>query len=126
MDEKSAFASLADYLAKVPAIVLPVAYGMEAAGGWWVKFGIDIDHPLAWQVVQELAHVLNYLSVNERLPTLFKPVSPAPYMNGGPQEFLSWVIECHDPAFKPGTVAKWLDGRLPRPVDDVSMWTIDD
>ncbi|SPE35761.1 hypothetical protein SBA3_2300022 [Candidatus Sulfopaludibacter sp. SbA3] len=51
--------------------------------GWWVKFAIDISHRLAWNVVQELGHVLNYLSVNERLPTVFKPVSPPPYANGG-------------------------------------------
>jgi hypothetical protein len=51
-----------------------------------VKFAIDIEHPLAWSVVQELGHVLNYVSLEERLPTVFMPVSPPPYMNGGPDE----------------------------------------
>jgi hypothetical protein len=50
------------------------------------------------------------------------PVSPAPYLNGGPSEFLAWVIESKDPKFKPGTAAKWLEGRLPNPVDSIAEW----
>ena len=38
------------------------------------KFTIDPSDPLAWRVVQELAHVLNCLSLDERLPTVFMPV----------------------------------------------------
>ena len=122
MSDERAFKSLEEYLAKVPGMVRPFGHGFSEQGQWWVKFSIDISHPLAWNVVQELGHVLNYLSVNERLPTTFKPVSPPPYMNGGPKEFLSWVIECSDKEFKPGTVAKWLEGRLPRPVEDIEQW----
>jgi hypothetical protein len=91
-----------------------------------MKFTIDIDHPLAWSVIQELGHVLNYLSPQERLPTVFMPVSPPPYMNGGPREFSSWVIESKDKDFKPGTCAKWLEGRLPRPVEELSRWKVDE
>jgi hypothetical protein len=40
------------------------------------KFAIDIRHPLAWSVVQELAHVLDYLSVDERLPWIVADVHP--------------------------------------------------
>jgi len=87
-----------------------------------VKFSIDLDHPLAWNVVQELGHVLNYLSVGERLPTVFMPVSPPPYMNGGPRDYLSWVIESTSADFTPEKCAEWLEGRLPRPVEDVSAW----
>ena len=46
--------------------------------------------------------------------------------NGGPRAFLSLVIECPDPDFRPGTVSKWLEGRLPTPVDDLAQWEIDD
>jgi hypothetical protein len=120
------FQTLESYLAKVPAITQPFGTGIEDDGSWWIKFAIDIDDPLAWQVVQELGHVLNYLSLNERLPTSFIPVSPPPYMNGGPRGFLSWVIECSDQTFKPGTAAKWLEGRLPRPVEDRALWKNDD
>jgi len=91
---------------------------------WWVKFTIDIEHVLAWNVVQELGHVLNYVSVEERLPTSFKPVSPPPYMNGGPQEFLSWLIECESEGFTPDAAAKWLEGHLPKPVDKLKKWKI--
>ena len=128
MNEELAFQSLEEFLSNVPGIVRPFGRGFEDNGNWWIKFSIDIDidNPLAWHVVQELGHVLNYLSANERLPTSFKPVSPPPYMNGGPRDFLSWVIECTDKTFKPGTVAKWLEGRMPQPVNDLEKWALDD
>ena len=106
---------------KVPSIEKPISYGDED-GLWWVKFSLNIENKLAWNVVQEFGHVLNYLSLDERLPTIFYPVSPPPYMNGGPYDFLSWVIEAKDKEFKPGTLMKWLEGRLPRPVDDLEQW----
>lgn len=124
MDER-AFKTLESYLLRIPAIDEPISYG-DDQGLWWVKFTINIKHRFAWNVVQELGCVLNYLSLNERLPTVFKPVSPAPYMNGGPDDFLSWVIECEDKEFKPATCQKWLEGRLPNPVDDATQWHIDE
>ena len=83
-----------------------------------MKFRIDITHPLAWQVVQEIGHVVNYLSLDEKLPTIFYPTSPPPYMNGGPEEFLSWVIENTSKEFTPDSMKEWLEGRLPRPVNN--------
>ena len=115
-------AKLEDYLRRVPAILGQIGSGFETDGRWWVKFTIDLDHDLAWNVVQEFGHVLNYLSLNDRLPTAFKPVSPPPYLNGGPRDFLSWVIECDDPSFAPAKCAEWLEGRLPRPVEDLLAW----
>ena len=120
MDDR-AFDTLETYLLSIPSVEAPIGKGADDTG-WWVKFSIDVESSIAWHTVQELGHVLNYLSLNERLPTTFRPVSPPPYLNGGPGEYLSWVIECRDPEFKPGTVAKWLEGRLPRPVDDLSQW----
>ncbi len=114
--------TLTEYLARIPSINPNMGSGVFENGHWWVKFQIDIQHKLAWQVVQELGHVLNYMSLEERLPTLFMPVSPPPYMNGGPNEFLSWVIECKDKEFEPATCVEWLEGRLPRPVDDLKEW----
>lgn len=121
MDDRT-FTKLTEYLQQIPAVEGAIAQGSGDDGRWWIKFSIDINHQLAWQTVQELGHVLNYLSISERLPTSFHPVSPPPYMNGGPDEFLSWVIECHDPEFKPSTCAKWLEGRLPNPVSDLGQW----
>jgi hypothetical protein len=125
-NEDFAFNALTTYLSSVPAVQLPIGHGYDERGNWWVKFGIDITHPLAWHVVQELGHVLNYISIDERLPTVFMPVSPPSYLNGGPKEFLSWVIECSDKDFKPDTAAKWLEGRLPRPVNDLAKWDTDE
>lgn len=114
--------TLTSFLEKIPAIEAPIASGVGEDGLWWVKFSIDIQHDLAWQVVQELGHVTNYISINERLPTVFYPVSPAPYMNGGPDEFLSWVIETKDKEFRPAKLKEWLESRLPNPVDDEEQW----
>ena len=117
---------LEKYLLRVPGINKAIGKGYFENGNWWVKFDIDINHPLAWQVVQELGHVLNYVSVNERLPTVFMPVSPPPYMNGGPRDYLSWVIEAQDIEFTPSLCVEWLEGRLPRPVEDIEQWQQDD
>lgn len=63
MNKELAFQTLESYLARVPAIVQPFGTSIEDDGSWWIKFAIDIDNPLAWHVVQELGHVLNYLSI---------------------------------------------------------------
>ena len=118
--------SLTTFLKRVPSVDGRIGSGFFDDGRWWVKFTIDIEHPLAWNVVQELGCVLNYLSVQERLPTVFMPVSPAPYMNGGPREFLAWVIESTNKDFSPATCVQWLEGRLPRPVDDAAQWKTDE
>ena len=94
---KHDFAPLIAYLNRMPAIALHggndySGKGEYDDGNWWIKFAIDTSHHLAWRHVQELGFVLNYLSIEERLPSVFMPVSPPPYMNGG-VEFLSWVIE---------------------------------
>ncbi len=121
------FTRLIDYLKRVPAISAnetpSSGFGSGLTDGvWWLKFSIDVDHRLAWNAVQEMAHVLNYMSVSQRLPTSFKPVSPPPYLNGGPRDYLSWVIECPEAGLSPGKVAEWLEGRLPQPVEDESAW----
>lgn len=128
MDDQRDFDKLLAYLRRVPAMSdSTFGTGKFNDGNWWVKFSLDIYNPLAWNVVQEFGCVLNYRSISERLPTVFMPVSPAPYLNGGPEEYLSWVIESKDPSFKPSTLASWLEGRLPNPVDDLSQWaSVDD
>src|SRR5215475_2981815 len=115
------FNKLESFLKKVPAVIF-ISNGFFDSGLWWIKFGIDINNQYAWQVVQEVGHVVNYVSLNERLPTVFYPVSPPPYMNGGPRDFLSWVIESTEADFTPDLLAKWLEGRMPRPVDDLKEW----
>jgi hypothetical protein len=78
------FSTLQQYLALIPATSW-VASGTFENGNWWVKFDINITHPLAWNVVQEFGDVLNYVSVSERLSSVFMPVSPPPYLKGGPR-----------------------------------------
>jgi hypothetical protein len=127
MRHSNAFKALVDFLIRVPGIdKRAIGTGFFDEEGWWVKFSIDINHPLAWQVVQEFGFVLNHVSLSERLPTVFMPVSPPPYLNGGPEDHLSWVIECTDSSFKPDNAAEWLEGRLPRPVEDEPEWIHDE
>ena len=116
---------LVKFLEKIPAISENIADGFHEKGFWWVKFQIDIENKYAWSVIQELGCIVNYISVTERLPTVFYPVSPAPYLNGGPREFLSWVIENKDANFTSDNLKDWLIGRLPNPVDDLEQWNID-
>jgi hypothetical protein len=56
---------LTAFLAHIPAIHGTISSGRFDSGNWWVTFQIDITHPLAWRVVQELGHVLE-LRVGER------------------------------------------------------------
>lgn len=107
---------------KVPAIENPIGNGIFDTGLWWIKFQINIEHSLAWQVVQEIGHVVNYLSLDEKLPTTFYPVSAPPYMNGGPKDYLYWIIESTSIDFTPDLLQEWLEGRLPRPVDNLDEW----
>ena len=119
------FSGLINYLQDVPAVDV-FGSGVFENGLWWVKFSIDIKHPYAWHVIQEIGHVVNYVSIEERLPTVFYPVSPPPYMNGGPGEFLSWIIETEDADFTPDDMEEWLSGRLPQPVSDLTSWDTGD
>ena len=116
------FTTLLNYLSRVPAIKKGIGSGIFENGLWWVKFGIDIDHQLAWHVIQEFGNVVNYLSIEERLSTVFYPVSPPSYLNGGPKDFLSWVIESKTEGFTPNDLKEWLDARIPNPVDELDSW----
>jgi len=117
--------ALEDFLRRIPGITWAARSGSDQPR-WWIKFTIDLESEFAWHVVQELGFVLNYISLEKRLPTVFKPVSPPPYLNGGPKQFLSWVIEAEIPFLDPEHIHKTLEGRLPRPVDDLAQWRMTD
>jgi hypothetical protein len=112
---------LTDFLNKIPGLSA-ISDSCPNEYQWWVKFQIDITSKFAWHVVQELGFVLNYISLTERLPTVFKPVSPPPYLNSGPKEMLSWVIESTLPFVDPAWIALELENRLPSPVEDLKQW----
>jgi hypothetical protein len=121
---KANFKNLESFVQKIPAITGQLGTGTYESGCWWIKFKIDVQNPLAWNVVQELGHIVNYVSLDDRLPTIFYPVSPPPYMNGGPADFLSWIIESTEPDFSPDKMQEWLEERLPRPVENIAKWEI--
>lgn len=117
--------NIKELLEKVPGVRKGIGDGFYENGLWWIKFQIDIKNKYAWSVIQELSCVINYLSVEERLPTIFYPVSPAPYLNGGPSEFLSWIIENNDTEFTSNNLKELLENRLPNPIDDLESWDIE-
>lgn len=123
MAKSREFNGLIAYLQKIPAVVdKPLQPGRCKDGTWCVAFQLALTHPLAWSTVQELAYVINGLSVTEALPTTFMPVAPPPYLNGPASEFLSWRIHSSDAGFSPDDLLGWLEGRLPQPVEDAAQW----
>jgi hypothetical protein len=120
--DKCGLETLAAFIARIPAMTGSIGFGYFDDGGWWIKFTIDPTHKVAWHAIQELGYVINYLSLEERVPTVFMPVSPPPYLHGGPDRALSWVIECHDKMVRPTTFKKWVEGQLPNPVDSEAAW----
>ncbi|MHC4046914.1 hypothetical protein [Bradyrhizobium sp. 23AC] len=114
------FEDLKGFLARIPGAKVD-AHHLYPDERWCINLTIDIDDPLAWHVVQELGSILNNLSVTEKLPTLFKPMSSPPYLNGGPRDYLYWLIEATG-AVSPRYLRQLLEGRMPRPVDDRSRW----
>jgi hypothetical protein len=56
---------------------------------------------------------------------MFYPVSAPPYMNGGPEEFLYWIIDSKEPGFSPDKTKQWLEARLPDPVDSLEEWNLE-
>ena len=122
---KRGLKALVNFLQTVPAVTV-MSSELSKDAFWWVKLKIDLAQPLAWSVVQELGHVLNDASVSEKLPTVFRPVSPPPYLNGGPRQFLAWVIESEYNYIDPAWIAEELQGRMPNPVDDLVQWPADD
>lgn len=114
--------NLKEILGKIPSVT--VNSHSETEMGWKLILTIDIEHELSWRVVQEFASVINDLSVEEKLPAKFWPSSPPPYMNGGPEEYLTWVIESYRGDFSPEKCAEWISSRFPNPVDDESQWEV--
>lgn len=114
---------LATFLKRLPAVKM-IAHDVWPNGRWWLKLRVDSEHAVAWRVIQELGFVLNYISVDEKLPTVFKPISPPPYLNGG-VEFLSWVIESTSDHVDPAYIRSTLANRLPDVAHDASAWKVD-
>jgi len=113
---------LESLLGRIPAIRV-ISTSKPKAPNWWIKFSLDLQSPVAWEVVQHLASALNGLSVSERLPTTFKPDSPPPHLNGGPGKCLCWVIQAEIPLLNAGVIADILEESLPTPVEDMDAWS---
>ena len=118
---KKGLPKLVDYLNRIPSVSV-MSCKVTKDAFWWIKLEIDICNDYSWHAVQELGFVLNHISIAEPMPTIFKPVSPPPYMNGGPEEFLSWIIESTFNYIDPNWVKETLESRLPNPVDNLEEW----
>lgn len=122
---KNGLPKLVELLNRIPAVDV-IAHEATPSAYWWVKFTVDIQHPLAWCVVQALAFVFNEISISEKLPTIFKPTSPPPYLNGGPDESLFWVVESTYNYIDPHEIAQIVEERLPHPVEQIDQWKLGD
>ncbi|HEY7349420.1 MAG TPA: hypothetical protein VH599_13985 [Ktedonobacterales bacterium] len=114
-------AQLRGLLQQIPGLTV-ISTSAPEEPYWWVKLCLDLQSRIVWHIIQELGFVLNNISVEERLPTVFMPLSPPPYLNGGPEEFLTWVIETSVPFSDAGAVAEILAERLPNPLGDEERW----
>ncbi|HIG40054.1 MAG TPA: hypothetical protein EYQ14_05865 [Gammaproteobacteria bacterium] len=115
------FDKLCGLLARIPAIE-QVIWSTELHNPWQVMFRIDLSHPIAWNIIQELGSILNYASYDEELKSVFKPVSLPPFKVGGPDGNLMWLIESNSTEWGPDICATWLTNKLPEPVDDPDAW----
>lgn len=114
---------LVEFLGKLPSV--KDVHFENKNGDWWVMLHLDIFNPYAWNVIQELAFVLNNVAITERFPAIFYPKSPPPYLNGGPADFLSWIIENGDKGFTPEILVEQLKNYLPDP-EDLEEWYLDE
>jgi hypothetical protein len=112
---------LVSLIGSLPAVKQGIGRSEPEDYCWWIKFSLDRKHPLVWHVIQRLGHVLNYITLEERLDVVFRPVSPPPYLNGGP-EYLSWVIEATKRYVNPETVRKVLRAQLPATLSSEKQW----
>ena len=107
------FGPLLAYLRRIPAVDHDFGTDSNDKGEWLVKFRIDISHPDAWKTVMDLGYVVNWIALANPLPTVFKPVSAPPDMNGDePSELLRWLILCREPEFTPSELAHALEVSL--------------
>ena len=120
------FDRLIEFLDSLPAISrfehpVPPNYGMGRFedGNWWIKFQIDIEDELAWDIVQLLAFVANGAALNDPFPTQFFPSAPPPENGGGPKELLAWVVESTDPKFTPDEFRDALSFYIPTEREDI-------
>ena len=114
MPEPHDFQRLLDYLKRLPAIDPAIGSGTGTGEGglWWVKLIINIDRPMAWRIVQELGHVLNYVSLNERLPAISCRIA-APIPERRRAQFPVLGHRVIRPHLTPSDCAEWLEGRSP-------------
>jgi len=108
--------SLIEFLKTLPAIDVNASLESGSAcsegKGWWVKFIIDEESSDAWQMVKDLAHVLNYKSKEENVPVRFWPVYPTICLGDHNPHQLRWVIECLDPKYSTTDFEYWFKSKF--------------
>ena len=111
------FHKLTNLITEIPAVCNPIKTGTYENGFWWVKFSVDINNPLAWNVVQVFAYAINYLSISERLSTVFYPIAQPPFNTENSKDCVEWIIESTSQDFLPNELSEWLEARLPDPAN---------
>jgi len=131
------FKPLVDCLKRIPAVNglglgsnndIPGSYFPD--GRWWVMFQIKLDDQMTWPVIRRLAEVLNDTSsppfVPDPFPMVFRPVVPE-FKPVRPESIpplsIWWCLESTRTGFPIGDVVERMMARLPRPLDDATLWT---
>ena len=102
--------SLENFFGTLPGIDAQLDTGpLDSSGnGWWLKFYIDQTNPNFLEIVQDLAHVLNYRSKEQHVPVRFMPVSPTGHNENSHLNKLLWIIECNNSEYSLAEFDKWL------------------
>jgi hypothetical protein len=111
---------LARYLHSIPGVT--IVGGGEDETGWWIGLNIDHRRKAAWNIVLELAHILNSFALNDPLPTVFRPVAPPPQGDNEDLAHLGWVIGCNNSRFRPEECATILRQWGPGPATEEKAW----
>jgi hypothetical protein len=107
-----------DFFKKIPALDSPVLISEEEKY-WSIDFTIDLDHEIVWNVIQYFGYICN---CGGKQGLLFLPMSPPPYLNGGPYTHMSWSILCKNLDFSLADFLQILEEYLPVPLDDFEQW----
>ena len=107
------------FFGKIPCVQGVVFVNINS---WYIKLDFDLNSKIVWNVIQELSFVLNNLSLLKKLPVIFKPISPPPYLNGGPERFLSWIIEPTSQGVDPTIIISTLAMYLPTQIENEKAW----
>jgi hypothetical protein len=118
---KHNFNKLNTLLLSIPCVKSVDCYD-EMEDLWSCHIRMDLTHEIVWHLIQGIAFVINDTSITGKLPATFYPTSPPPYLNGGPYNYLHWIIRSESPEFIPDYCCEWFINRFPNNPEFNESW----